>query len=79
MPAFLITDNEDEPKRVQTDKPNGNEEKDRRLERIETETTALGRKVEWIAGKIPSFQSMVVVVAIVYLAFSLFKAFTGGK
>ena len=56
MPAFLITDNEDEPKRVQTDKPNGNEEKDRRLERIETETTALGRKVEWIAGKIPSFQ-----------------------
>ena len=79
MPALFAEDEEDKSERAEIDEYRRNEESDRRLERIETETTALRSKVEWIARKLSSFQSMVIVVAIIYLAFSFFKVFTGGK
>jgi hypothetical protein len=79
MPALFAEEEEDKSERAEIDEYRRNEESDRRLERIETETTALRSKVEWIARKLSSFQSMVIVVAIIYLAFSFFKVFTGGK
>jgi len=74
MPAFLAEDEEEKPERAETDEHRWNEENDRRLARIETETTALRRKVEEIAGKPSLFQSFVIVAAIVFLAVSFFQA-----
>jgi len=79
MPAFRDTDEEDEPKRAENNEDSRNEDNDRRLERIETETTTLRRKVEEIAGKLSTFQSIVVVVVIVYFAVRFYQNFIGGK
>jgi hypothetical protein len=82
MPAvssILIEEEEDKRERAALDERTRNEENDRRLERIETEMTNLRRKVEEIAGTLSSFQTIVTIGAIVYLAFSYFKWFTSGK
>jgi hypothetical protein len=78
MPAVSsMLDNDDDDKHSSAiDEQRRNEKNDSRLERIEEETTSLRRKVNEIAGKLSSFQSMVVVAAIVYLVFSIFKGFS---
>jgi hypothetical protein len=80
MPAVSLDEDEDDKReRASLDEVKHNEDNDRRLEQMSTEMAGLRRKVEEIAGKLASFQSIVIGAAIAYLAFLFLKGFTGGK
>jgi hypothetical protein len=76
--SILVENKEGRWERATYDERKRSEENDRRLERlerIETEMIGLRRKVDAIAGKLLSFQSILTIVAVIYFAVSFLKGF----